>query len=108
MRVLGFYTVHEKASPNLRYIFRASPGCLVVRDPPHAGRDTGSVPDPGRFHLPRSPQLLKPVHLEPGLRNKRSLAEWRASHRGSGAASAQLQAEEAPVPQQRPSLAKTE
>ena len=37
----------------------------------------GSIPGPGRFHMPQSnqahePQLLKPLLLEPALRNRRS------------------------------------
>ena len=49
---------------------------MVKNLPANAG-DTGSTPGPGRSHVPQSneahaPQLLKPVHLEPVLRNKRS------------------------------------
>ena len=60
---------------------------MVENQPANAG-DTGSSPGPGRFHMLRSnkarvpqllslcpracePQLLKPVRLEPMLRNKR-------------------------------------
>ena len=60
------------------------PGGSVVRNLPANARDTGSIPDPGRSHMPRSNQihapqlqslcsrawglpLLKPVRLEPVL-----------------------------------------
>ena len=65
------------------------PGGAVVRNLPASAGDTGSSPGPGISHIPRSnlarapqllslrsrarePQLLKPVHLEPMLCNKRS------------------------------------
>ena len=61
----------------------------MVRDLPASAGDMGSIPGPGRFHLPWSSlslQLLKPVHLEPVLCIKRSrrnekLAQgsWRAA-----------------------------
>ena len=51
-------------------------GSVVNNLPAYAG-DTGSIPDPGRSHilwgnLARLQQLLKLVHLEPVLHNKRS------------------------------------
>ena len=75
---------------------RGFPGGTVVKNLPANARDTGSIPGPGRSHMPWSnkahaphywacalepvshnywahvPQLLKPAHLEPVLRNKRS------------------------------------
>ena len=65
------------------------PGDAMVKNLPASAGDTGSSPSPGRSHMPRSnyarapqllslhsrarePQLLKPAHLEPVLRNKRS------------------------------------
>ena len=41
------------------------PGGAVVKNPPGSAGDTGSIPDPGRSHMPRSnyacePQLLSP------------------------------------------------
>ena len=64
-------------------------GDTVVESPPANAGDTGSSPGPGRSHMPRSngahapqllslrsgargPQLLKPTHVEPELRSKRS------------------------------------
>ena len=61
----------------------------MVKDPPANAGHMGSSPGPGRSHMPRSnqarapqllslrsrahePQLLKPMRLEPMLRNKRS------------------------------------
>ena len=59
----------------------------MVKNPPANAGDKSSSPGPGRSHMPRSsedqapqllslhsrarePQLLKPVRLEPMLRNK--------------------------------------
>ena len=64
--------------PTLRlYENRDFPGGTVVKNPPANAGDTGSIPGPGRSHMPWSnkshvPQLLKPTHLKPVLRNKRS------------------------------------
>ena len=49
----------------------------MVGNPPANAGDTGSSPGLGRSHMPRSnearaPQLLKPMHPEPMLHNKRS------------------------------------
>ena len=33
---------------------RGLPGGSVVKNPPASAGDTGSVPDPGRSHMPRS------------------------------------------------------
>ena len=57
---------------------------MVKNLPANAG-DTGSSPGLGRSHMPWSnkvhaPQLLKPAHLEPVLRNKRSHRNEKPSH----------------------------
>ena len=81
------------------------PGGTVVKNPPANAGDTGSSPGQGRSHMPRStkpmghnywacalepashnywahkPQLLKPVRLEPVLRNKRSHHSEKPAHR---------------------------
>ena len=70
----------------------------MVRNPPARAGDTGSSPGPGRSHMlrinwarapqllsmrsrAREPQLLKPAHLEPMLRNKRSHRNEKPGHR---------------------------
>ena len=72
------------------------PGTVVKNPPANAG-DMGSSPGPGRSHMLRSnkarapqllslrsrarePQLLKPKHLEPMLRNKRSHRSEKPVH----------------------------
>ena len=74
------------------------PGGAVVKNPPANAGDTGSIPGPGRSHMPQSnkahvpqllslcsrarePQLLKPAHLEPVLCNKRSHRNEKPVHR---------------------------
>ena len=64
---------------------------------PANARDMGSIPGPGKSHMPRSssargpqllslcsrarePQLLKPVCLEPVLCNKRSHCNEKLAH----------------------------
>ena len=45
--------------------------------------DTGSIPGPGGFQMPRGNealQLLKPACLEPVLRNKRSHSNEKPMH----------------------------
>ena len=46
------------------YLSGGFPHSSVVKNPPANAGDTGSIPDPGRFHVPQSsyagaPQLLK-------------------------------------------------
>ena len=70
----------------------------MVKNPPANAADMGSSPGPGRSHMPRSnearapqllslrsrarePQLLKPMRLEPVLRNKRSHRNEKPTHR---------------------------
>ena len=53
------------------------PGAPMVENLPANAGYTGSIPCPGRFHMPRGneahvPQLLKPALLESVLHNKRS------------------------------------
>ena len=64
-----------KTQSNLKYINKINilkninmdfPGGSVVKNLPANAGDTGSIPGPGRSHMPRSnkasePQLLKPV-----------------------------------------------
>ena len=57
---------------------------MVKNLPANAG-DMGSVPAPGRFHMPRgspvhAPQLVKPTHLEPVPRNERSHCNEKPAH----------------------------
>ena len=73
---------------------------MVKKSPASAG-DTGSIPGPGRFHMPQGneihvPQLLSLRALESMLRNERSHNNKKLSA---------LQLEEA-QPQRRPSTAK--
>ena len=73
------------------------PGGVVVENPPTNAGDTGSSPGPGGSHMPQSnkalvpqllslhsrahgPQLLKPVRLEPVLRNKRNPHNVKPAH----------------------------
>ena len=77
------------------------PGGAVVGGPPANSGDTGSGPGLGVSHMPRSdqdrapqllslrsrahePQLLKPVRLEPMIRNKRGHRNERPTHRSEG------------------------
>ena len=81
----------------LRSACKDFPGGAVVKNPPANAGDMGSIPGPGRSHMPRStkarapqlpslrsrarePQLLKPAHLEPMLRNKRSQRNEKPTH----------------------------
>ena len=55
---------------------RDSPSGPVVKNLPADAGDAGSIPGPGRLHMPggskpRAPQLLKPVHPEPTGHSKR-------------------------------------
>ena len=69
----------------------------MVKNPPANAGDMGSIPGLGRSHMPwsnsarapqllslhsraREPQLLKPAHLEPVLRNKRSHRNEKSTH----------------------------
>ena len=62
------------------------PGGTVVKYLLANAGDMGSSPGLGRYHMPRSneahePQLLKPVLLEPVLRNKGSHRNEKPAHR---------------------------
>ena len=66
---------------------RDLPGGAVVKNPPANAGDMGSIPGPGRSHMPVRhnywacmPQLLKPAHLEPELCNKRSHRTEKTAH----------------------------
>ena len=43
------------------------PGDSVVKNPPDDAGDTGSIPDPGRSHVPRSNQFT--TTIEPVLQS---------------------------------------
>ena len=77
---------------------RDFPGGAVVKNPPANAGDAGSIPGPGRSHMPQSnkacapqllslrsrayePQLLRPAHLEPVLCYKRSHCNEKPAHR---------------------------
>ena len=81
----------------LKSVFLGFPGGAVDKNLPANAGDTGSIPGPGRSHMPwsnearapqllslrsraREPQLLKPAHLEPVLRNKRSHCNEKPTH----------------------------
>ena len=60
-------------------------GPLAKTLPASAG-DTGSIPGPRRFPMPPDisawePRLLKPVHREPVLRNRRNHCREKPVHR---------------------------
>ena len=72
-----------QAHPEITEVF---PGGAGVKNPPANAGDTGSSPGLGRSHMRQSnkarvPQLLKPTHLEPMLRNKRSHCNQKPMHR---------------------------
>ena len=48
------------------------PGGPVVKNPPANARYVGSIPGPGRSHMLRASQLLKPPNSEPVLHSKKS------------------------------------
>ena len=94
---------------------RGFPGAVVKNLPANAG-DMGSSPDPGRSHMLQSnythepqllslrsrahkPQLLKPMRLEPVLRNRSYHTTTKSSPRS-------LQLEKARAQQRRPNAAK--
>ena len=65
------------------------PGGPVVKNLPANARDAGSIPGPGRSHMPQllssssrpcKLQLLKPEHLQPMLSNKRSHCNEKPAH----------------------------
>ncbi|KAI4562956.1 hypothetical protein MJT46_010565 [Ovis ammon polii x Ovis aries] len=74
--------IHER-------VFRDFSGGPVDKNPPASAEDTGSIPGPGRSHMPQSNsvlvlQRLTPMHLEPTLWNKRSDRNEKAKHRKKG------------------------
>ena len=55
----------------------------MVKNLPASAGEVGSIPGPGRSHMPRSNQacvlqLLKPTRLEPVLHNQRNLCSEKA------------------------------
>ena len=61
------------------------PGNLMDKNLPASAGDMGSIPGPGRSHMPQSnsagaPQLLKYVHLEPMLCNQKSHYSEKPMH----------------------------
>ena len=91
-------------------ITRGFPGGAVVKNLPANAGDTASSPGPGRSHMPRSgwarvPQLLRPRHLEPMLRNKRSHHNEKLMHRNEEQPLLAA-ARERPTQQRRPKAAK--
>ena len=81
----------------MRYRVSEFPGGTVVKNLPANAGNTGPIPGPERFHMPRNnqpraAQLLKPKCLEPVLCNKTSttlspqLEKAHALHRRPSAA----------------------
>ena len=56
------------------------PGGLAVKNTPANAGDTGSIPDLGRFNMPRATKLPKPMCLEPMLSNKRNHCNEKPEH----------------------------
>ena len=87
------------------------PGGTVDKNLSTNEEDIGSIPGPGRFHMPwgssaHAPQLLKPIILEPVSHNKRSQRVGKPVHCQKSSPSS-LQLEKAHVQQQRPSTAQS-
>ena len=85
-RSQGIYILVNILLGALKWPIRDFPGGAVVKNLPANAGDTGSSPGPGRSHMPRSnkaraTQLLKPAHLEPVFRNKRSHCNEKPSNR---------------------------
>ena len=77
--------IRETSTPPIKRPSRDFPGGTVVKNLSANAGDTGSIPSPGRSHMPRSnearvPQLLKPRTLEPVLCNKRSHCNEKPVH----------------------------
>ena len=88
------------------------PGGSVVKSLPCNAGDTCLIPGLGRSHVLRSnwahtPQLLKPVHLEPMLRNKRTHRNEKPAHHKKSSPR-QMQLKKACVQQGRPTTTKQE
>ena len=90
----------------------------MVKNLPTKAGDVGLIPGPGGFHMPwinkacaaqlLSPhaELLKPTHLEPVVRNKRSYHSDKPACCGWRVVPSSSQLEEASVQQQRPRMTK--
>ena len=66
-----------------KMLFEDLPGGTVGKNPPANAGDMSLIP--GRFHMLQAtkahvPQLLKPLHLEPVLCNKRSHCDEKPVH----------------------------
>ena len=62
---------------DVKYYGDKFPRGPVVKNLSANSGHTGSIPGPGRLHMPRGskahmPQLLKPAHVEPVFHNRRS------------------------------------
>ena len=83
--------------PSFKNLIYDFPGGTVVENPPVNVGDMGSIPGLGTCHVSQThyapapqllslcsraqePQLLKPVHLEPALCNKRSYCTEKPEH----------------------------
>jgi len=91
-------------------IKRDFPGDPVVKNPPANAGNTGSIPDPGRFHVPRGKywaraQLLKPVHPR-ACASHREATTVGSLHAATREQPLSLQLEEARAQQQGHSAAK--
>ena len=56
---------------------RDFPAGSVVENPPASAGDTGSMPGPGRSHMPWA---AKPVRLEPVIHDEKSLSSEQPAH----------------------------
>ena len=57
--------------------FPSGPG---IKNPPANVWNMGSVPGPGRFHMPQGKQAHAPTCLKPELRSKRSHCSEKLTH----------------------------
>ena len=86
------------------------PGGLVIKKPPANGGDTGSIPGPGRSHMPvcnkaSEPQLLS-LHSRACAPQQEKPLQWDACKPCLESSPRSLQREKAHVQQQIPSAAK--
>ena len=130
-RNLEFCTLsqHMKKQTGCREVSEGFPGGAVVKNLPANAGNTGSSRGPGRSHMPQRtkpvrhnywacplgpashnywalmPQLLKPMGLEPVLRNKRSHRNEKPAH-ATKSSPCSLQLEKAHAQQRWPNAAK--
>ena len=68
------------------------PGGPVVKNPPANAGDTGSIPGPGRFHMPQGSWAHEPQLLSPGAATREATARSSPAPRlGSSPRSPQLE-----------------